>query len=473
MWTLTLRSPSSEPREYRLKPGKTTLGRKPGNDIMIADESASRTHAEINCHDNVVILVDLDSTNGTFINRERLLKPHLLQPEDQIRIGEHVASLVQRDETVPADLIAAYSTTRPLTRELLLESVDQHAVLLYEVSSRLNTILDLPTALREVSALMRVAMGAEKCDVILAQYFNQFAELGFPTSVAKQAIEQRSVVIIPDLAARPDTVSGKSGLLLNVHSVLCVPVLLEQEVVALIYVYKTDPAARPFDRHDVQLAVAISHQAALTIQRAQLLDKARVLEQWAITDSLTGLHNRRQILMLAELEFQRARRYQNRHPLALLMVDIDNFKQVNDTRGHPEGDRVIEAVAARCRVGLRDIDLIGRYGGDEFVVLLIETELAGARRVAERLRRGVGETALDSNLGPLNVSISVGVATSGPDYQNLAALHSAADAALYAAKTAGKNCVEVSTSLRAEAGSGDSRVEAPLSTLAQAPTLSL
>jgi diguanylate cyclase (GGDEF)-like protein len=191
----------------------------------------------------------------------------------------------------------------------------------------------------------------------------------------------------------------------------------------------------------VQLAVAISHQAALTIQRARLLEKARAIEQRATTDSLTGLHNRQQILDLAEREFQRARRF--RHPLALLMVDIDNFKQVNDTFGHAAGDQVLLAVATRGRDNLRDIDLLGRYGGDEFVILLVESELDAARRVAERIRQSVADMPVDIDQGPLNVTISVGVALFTEECPNLATLLNDADVALYAAKKVGKNQVKL------------------------------
>ena len=441
MWILTLRSPASEPHEYVLKIGKTTLGRKPDNDIVIVDDSASRLHAEIFCQGDLAVVYDLGSRNGTFVNRERLSQPHNLRHEDQIRIGQHVASIAFRNDQNPSSLVAALAVTRSLTRDLLLESVDQHAILMYEIAGRLNTILDLDAALREVSELMRVGMGVDKCEVILAEHFGQLGELGFPTSIARQAIEQRAVIMIPDLSAQAYPVPGKSALLLGIRSVLCVPVLLEQDVLALIYVYKTDPAARPFDQHDVQLAVAISHQAALTIQRAHLLERARAFEQRATTDGLTGLRNRQQILELAEREFQRARRL--RHPLTTLMVDIDNFKQVNDTYGHAAGDQVLRAVAERTRSNLRDIDLLGRYGGDEFVVLLVETELDGARNVAERVRQAVAQTPVDVDRGPLNVTISVGVAALLEDCPNLAALVNDADVALYAAKKAGKNRINV------------------------------
>lgn len=443
MWILTVRSPSSGPREYVLKPGKNTVGRKPDNDIVIADESASRLHAEIHCHADLMILVDQGSTNGTFVNRERLTQPHVLRLEDQIRIGQYVASLAYRDDKTASELIAALSGTQPLTRDLLLESVDQHAVLLYEVASRLNTILDLDTALQEVSDLICVSMGAAKCGVILAERFDQIAELGFPASIALQAIEQRSVVVLADVPAQLDAGVGKSALLPGTlrGSVLCVPVMVGEEIVALIYVYKTDPASRPFDQRDVHLAVAISHQAALTIQRARLLKQAQLLEQWALTDSLTGLYNRRHFLKMAGLEFQRARRY--RHPLSALMLDIDDFKQVNDTYGHATGDQVLVAVATHCRKNLRDIDVSCRYGGDELMVLLPESDVTAACRAAERLCRSVAETPIETNLVMLSVTVSVGVAVLADDHPDVAALITQADAALYRAKNAGRNRVEV------------------------------
>ena len=336
---------------------------------------------------------------------------------------------------------APEADTQPLTLELLLEAVDQHAVLLYEVAQRLNTVLDLQTALAEVSRLMRISMGAQKCEVILAEHFGQLAELGFPTTIARRAIERRSVVAIPDLSAMTDRTLGQSALLLHVRAVLCVPVLIGEEVVALTYVYKTDPASRPFSQPDIQLAVAISHQAALTIQRAHLLANVERLEQLATIDSLTGLYNRRHIFELAEHEFQRARRY-NR-PLSALMFDIDDFKQVNDNYGHGIGDQVLRAVAARCQGNVRVIDLVGRYGGDEFLVLLLENGLLEGRNVAERLRQCIANVPVITDQRVLNITISLGAAALTAGCSSLNALLDNADAALYAAKKAGKNRVEV------------------------------
>ena len=442
MWILIIRSPSSSPIEYKIKPGKNTLGRKPDNDIVIVDESASRTHAELYCKANLLVVYDLKSTNGTFVNRERITEPHVLRTGDQIRIGQHEVAVSYRDDNDTAGLITALSGTRPMTRELLLESVDQHAVLLYEVASRLTTILDLKTALQEVSQLMRTSMGAEKCEVILAENFSQLGELGFPTSIAQQAIEQRSVVIIPDLDSQTGRPPSKSTLLLRIRSVLCVPVIIEGDVAALIYVYKTDPTARPFDQHDIQLAVAISNQTALTIQRANLLERSRILEQKVNFDSLTGLHSREHFLNLSELEFRRAQRFQ--HPLTIIMLDIDQFKQVNDTFGHIVGDQVLQVVAKRCMKQLRDIDLVGRYGGDEFIILLVETDSNGGLKVTERIHQFIAGVPIETERGQLNITVSMGIATLSKECPNLATLLDRADHAMYVAKKAGKNQVEVS-----------------------------
>jgi adenylate cyclase len=276
MWIVTVRSPRGEPREYVLKAGKTSIGRKSDSDIPLPDESASRAHAELHLDptDQTIVLVDVGSTNGTFVNRERVGQPRRVTADDQVRIGQHVLTLSKRDtEPGAGSDVISLPGTQPLTRDLLLESLDHHAVLLYEVASRLNTVIDLDTALREVSDMMRVAMGADKCQVILQERFNQLHDLGFPVSIARIALDQRSAVIIPDAQANPQL--GKSAVLMRIRSAMCVPVMSGEKVVALIYVYKTRPLARPFDQSDLQLAVAISHQAALTIQRTRLLEHVR------------------------------------------------------------------------------------------------------------------------------------------------------------------------------------------------------
>lgn len=435
-WVLTIRSPWHEPREFFLPAGKVTLGRKPDNDIVIADESASRLHAEIelDAAAGSPTLRDLGSTNGTYLNRERLEGPLPLNSDDQIRIGQYTLTVGRRERKEAQSSTAQLPGTQPLTRDLVLEAVDEHAVVLYEVAMRLNTIIELDTALKEVSNLARTAMGADRCEVIPSSRFDRLGELGFPISLAHQAIHQRAVVFIRDLSAEMDTVFGQSSMMPHIRSLLCVPGLAGDEVVALTYGYRTSPTSRPFDQQDLQLAVAVSHQAALTIQRSLLLEKAQHLEQLAMYDSLTGLNNRRHFLELAEKEFQRARRY--KRPLAAMLLDIDRFKQVNDTYGQTVGDQVLRGVAARCRESLREANLLARYGGDQFIVLLLECDLPAAERVATRLHRRMATGPIETDAGPHSIGISTGCAALVEDCANLQSLIALADAALYLAKSA-------------------------------------
>ena len=274
MWIITIRAPVGEPKEHQLHSGNNTIGRMAGNDIVILDPSASRYHAKVVYDEtnNLVTVFDLDSTNGTFVNRDRLTAPLQLKAGDVIRIGQHLMELSFWEEKNITQKAIPHNT-HALTRELVLESLDRHAVLLAEVASRLNTILDLPTALNEVSNLMKEAMAADRCEVLLPEQFSQLTELGFATSIARQALEQRSAVLVQDAQRNPTV--GKSAFLLRIHAAMCVPVISGDDILGLIYVFKNRPSARPFEQRDLQLAVAIDRQAALTIQRMNLIERVR------------------------------------------------------------------------------------------------------------------------------------------------------------------------------------------------------
>ncbi len=184
------------------------------------------------------------------------------------------------------------------------------------------------------------------------------------------------------------------------------------------------------------------------LERARLEAEVRRanarLRDWAIRDGLTGLYNHRHFQELLRTEFARARRYQQ--TLALLMIDLDHFKQVNDTYGHPVGDAVLRKVASTIAEQARQVDIIARYGGEEFVVVLPNTSREGASAVAERAREAVGEQLVDFDGVRVTVTISVGVATSadvGVEHER--DLVKRADAALYRAKRSGRNQVRIAS----------------------------
>jgi adenylate cyclase len=281
MWTLSLRSIGGEPQEIEIRKSKTTIGRRTDNDIVISDASASRYHAEILLEDGALQLRDLLSTNGTFVNRVRIEETCRLAHNDVIRIGECTLSV--HLQGTGERLLLAPSGTHVLTRDVMLESIDQHAVLMYEAARKLNTVMDIDTALVEVSSMMKRALGADRCEVILSEKFDLLHDLGFPTSIARNAIDMKAAVIIPDLDQEP-VQYGVSAALFHIRSVLCVPILSGDLVMGLIYLYKIDPVERPFNEGDLQLAVAISHQAALTVQRMRLM--AQVNEEQRVRQLL-------------------------------------------------------------------------------------------------------------------------------------------------------------------------------------------
>ena len=161
-------------------------------------------------------------------------------------------------------------------------------------------------------------------------------------------------------------------------------------------------------------------------------------------DELTGVHNRRHILSLAEHEWAHGSRYKT--PFSLLMLDVDHFKRINDTCGHAAGDLVLQKLAQTCQAHLRDSDSVGRIGGEEFLVLLPNTGEDGAIKVGEHLRLALAALELEAEGRPLQITVSLGAASRRPGTPNLERLLKEADDALYAAKSAGRNQVRVQPS---------------------------
>jgi diguanylate cyclase (GGDEF)-like protein len=194
-----------------------------------------------------------------------------------------------------------------------------------------------------------------------------------------------------------------------------------------------------FTREEEELLEYLAGQAGVSIENADLHE---TVQRQAVTDELTGLSNVRQLHTTLDREIERSRRF--RSPLGLVMLDIDDFKQVNDEFGHQQGDEVLSAVARVLRQHSRDIDEPARYGGEELAVVLPETECEGAAQVAERIREAIEALRIvrvDAS-GELAVTASFGVASVPGTAQDKGSLIAAADAALYRAKRAGKNRVE-------------------------------
>lgn len=171
----------------------------------------------------------------------------------------------------------------------------------------------------------------------------------------------------------------------------------------------------------------------------QLEASRQRIAELAVTDELTGCYNRRHFMERAELEWLRSRRHQM--PLALILLDADDFKQVNDTHGHQCGDHLLREMALQCRASLRGTDVLARFGGEELIVLLPQTDLAGALAIAERIRHQVQDLVVQWQGQAVTATVSLGVAALHASHASVDALIRDADQALYEAKRAGRNRV--------------------------------
>ena len=221
----------------------------------------------------------------------------------------------------------------------------------------------------------------------------------------------------------------------NGRSYLGVPMKLRGQVIGVLSIQSLKMDA--YDSDQIRLIETIATQASAALENARLFERT---EKLAITDGLTGLFNHRNFLEMAEKEITRAVRYQK--PLSLLMIDIDHFKQINDQFGHLVGDQMLQLIARNCAKILRNVDIISRYGGEEFSVLLPETDLKDGLAAAERLREAIASSQVVSREGVVNVTGSVGVVTLGMCPPEIKQLIDCADKALYEAKKAGRNLVK-------------------------------
>jgi diguanylate cyclase (GGDEF)-like protein len=217
----------------------------------------------------------------------------------------------------------------------------------------------------------------------------------------------------------------------SIRSVLAAPLLIGERVVGVLSVQSRRP--RAYDDHQMSVLATIAQQAAVAVENAHHYTLATI-------DSLTGLHLRDYFFRRFEEEYIRAKRYSG--AFSILMLDLDAFKEINDSQGHLAGDRYLRALGAAIKGRMRGADLACRYGGDEFCILLPETDLAGARPIAERLRQAIARLVVEVDDAALRTTVSIGIA-SYPEHDTgeIKGLLLRADSALYQAKRAGRDRV--------------------------------
>ncbi len=326
--------------------------------------------------------------------------------------------------------------------------------ILYNIGQAMNFIDDLKRLIQIILAKAIQTIGAEKGSLML--YDSSTDELiikvvyGLPDKEMEEKINEGLIEctkikvgegIAGDAFAHKKAIITNLGSndprfyqsdLSNVNSLLCLPLIVKDEAIGVINITnKKDKNL--FNQDDLDFMGALANQAAIAISNAQLY-------KLAITDSLTKLYIRRHFEYLLDNEVRRSQRY--KHHMTLLMMDIDNFKSINDNYGHQIGDEMLKHIAEVIINTVRKIDMPGRYGGEEFAVILPETHKDNAKKIAERLRKKIANIIVRTkNKEEVSPTISIGIASFPMDTEDRNDVIGFADKALYFAKNSGKNCV--------------------------------
>ncbi len=247
------------------------------------------------------------------------------------------------------------------------------------------------------------------------------------------AIEMRRPVVINDVQSE---FPGLPDVTMNgVRSWLGIPLIVHGRVIGLLAFSCREPCF--FTPTHVRMTAALGDHVAVALHNARLYEQTREL---AMTDSLTGVATRRSFFVQAKVALEHAKRHGR--PISAIMSDLDHFKEINDAFGHAKGDEALRLVADVARDGLRRSDIIGRFGGEEFAVILPDSEIGAARAISERLRREVGSIIVPGTTAALSISIGIVSETPG-SAETVDALLDRADRALFEAKRLGRNRIAV------------------------------
>jgi len=317
--------------------------------------------------------------------------------------------------------------------------------LLRAVAHATAEILDVPYASLH---LRKPAWHAQFSDVMVGcTTRRELTAVRLSGGMAAERVERPEQVLELDLVdGRGDPLPAARRV--GLQRAVAVPMCLAGDIVGVLVIHMREP--RLLERSEIRVLQTLANQAVIAIENAAAYEQTK---QLATTDAMTGVANHRELETYLERELQRARR--TREPLALIMCDVDHFKEINDTVGHPAGDAVLRHLTKQILVpAVRPKDLVARYGGDEFVLVLRGADSRAAMAVAERVRRTVaGQAVLLDGKAVSNLSVSLGISVFPRDGDTREALVQAADQALYVAKRTGRNRV-----VRSEAASGDSQL---------------
>ena len=340
-----------------------------------------------------------------------------LEKERLIIKNKELLERMEREKHKLEIILAAYEKISGIIKlEDLADFVADKAIQIAEAEKASLMIVDEQSGELVLKGCKGIDLGTEKIGWRI-----KVGEL-----IAGWVVKEGEALVVSDIDNDPRFKAHAKPSRYKTKSFISLPLKSDSHVIGVINV--TDKLARTniFTEEDLRYLTIIAHQTAAQIENIKLYEK---LSSFAITDSLTGLFNHRYFQERIHSEILRAERY--KHALSLIMFDIDSFKLYNDKYGHLEGDRILKQVAGILKLRSRQVDVVCRYGGEEFMIILPDTDTNGAKIMAEKIRKAIGE---------IKLSVSAGIADfeKGLSKDDLI-LH--ADKALYKAKAEGKNKV--------------------------------
>lgn len=391
-----------------------------------------------------------------FDTRDNIVSSHIATP---IMDGNYVSGVLVvhggrskafKDSDVEIAEMFSSQIMRILQRQRIYSQLQKEHLMLKKLKdggSRLTTSLKIEDIARSLIEAVYSIAPRERVSIALflprGERFEVIRQIGFTFPEGSTFDLRNSRIGLVSRSREPDYISDLRNertpvLPFKINdegSVFMLPLSYEKELLGVLVFLSTEVNA--IHPYQIELLKVLGNQASSSLANAQFHSE---IERMAITDGLTGLFNHRNFHEKLADEFRRLERFSE--PLSLLLIDIDFFKKVNDTHGHPAGDEVLRSVAAIIKETIRNIDIPARYGGEEFAALLLGTNHEGALRMAERLRESITEKIFSIDGKDLRLTVSIGAATSPYDTGNKEELIEKADQALYYAKRNGRNrCV--------------------------------
>ncbi|MFC3195669.1 diguanylate cyclase [Marinicella sediminis] len=485
----------NELHSVRLLAGQRyVIGRSDQADVEVLNTSVSRQHLELFWQQGALLIRDLRSSYGTWADNQRVERDDtpILHADTELKLGNLSMWYERRLDNESQEMFQTcfHPPTKDDEVELSSEFNDFRRKLLFllqdnfgdntlniklirkiddelhelinaqelrlkeqrilnSISHILNRSLTLKELLKTSLNLVSKVLNAERGFVVVKDPGNELMEIpavrhfedfewhsqpaeprAFSQKLVQKCFRQNKILIIGDSMlndSMDDLAPTEDG---GGRSVVVIPLVQDTQVIGVIYL-DNQQQAHNFNPQQIPFLTTFAAHTSIALHNSLLYKRA-------ITDDLTQLFTRQHIDEALALEMQRAIRYE--HDLSLLILDLDHFKSINDSHGHTTGDQVLKAFSEIIRAHIRECDMAGRFGGEEFIVILAETDIKGAFILAERIRHATEQLRIDKSGESISLTVSIGAASAHVSQDNNTVLFiEAADKALYQAKEQGRN----------------------------------